>query len=744
MQTVPRLLPFLILLLAGSSLAAQYRTEMRTADKQLELNAYHLAIESYQRALASRPDDPDAQAKVGMAYRMVNEMDSARYYYEQAMDDGRVVPATLLGYAQTLTALGEYALAEPLFATYGREADATVGQHYAQSAAFAAGQRNQDAGFAVDRLAVNSVAPDFGPSVPQPGRLVFNSSRADADVVGTASNRPYVATLADDGSATDPVAVSFSYRVENGYVGPVSYSPDGRTVIFSRNNFTPGTRMVPEAGITLSLLIADVNSEGRWTNVRPLPFNGNTFSSGFGTFGADNETIYFSSDRPGGFGGWDVYRATFDGQRWSEVPENVGRTVNSQGHEITPYFDGNSLFFSSNWHPGLGGYDVFRAELEGLRPVNLYHMGAAVNSSRDDFGFVYDPASQTGYVTSNRPTGRPTQEDIYYVRPKAGAPAPTVAGEGAGGLAPEASVPAGVSGNDPVPFGAVRGYVATVEGNRPVEGATVRITNRTTGGTANARTDVNGAYYASLEPYTTYDIAVNADGFEPVTFPITSDGGTKQDLLGSIRLLPAAPAPEPAAEESESPTTYDRPVTVDARAPEGGFALQIASLAAAPPPERFAALAPLGTVYTVEEGGRTKVRLGGFATRAQAEAIISNVTNLGFPGSFPVAESGEARDPIVASEAPVPAPAPTVADATPARSPYRVQLGAFGKPENFDRARAATLGALNTEMRGALTVFFIEGLPTAEAATEVRERALSMGYAGAYILELTENGYRKP
>ncbi|NJB85624.1 cell division septation protein DedD [Lewinella marina] len=776
MNHVFKTLLFLLPTLAAVPLAAQFRSEMRTADKQLELHAYNLAIESYRRALDYRSDDVEALSRLGHAHRMLNQLDTARMYYERAMADRRVDAETLLGYAQTLRGLGEYAQAEPLFAAYARETDPTVGNHYVTSTRFAQQQRNEHAGFQAERMSINSLAADFGASVPQPGRLVFNSGRADEDFDGMAGNRPYVANLAADGTASDPVPLSFGYRIENGFIGPVSYSPDGRTVLFSRNNFTPGTRMVPEAGITLTLMVADVNPEGRWTNVRPLPFNGNDFSTGYGTFAAnDDRTIYFASDRPGGYGGYDIYRASFDGRGWDAVPENVGPAVNSRGNEITPFFDGNSLFFSSDWHHGLGGYDVFRAAMEGRRPTTLYHMGAAVNSSRDDLGFLFDPTAQTGYVTSNRPAGMASSEDLYYISPATGATENRPAGADNG---PVTSVPEGVSADDPVPFGAVRGYVTDIQTNLPIADATVVITRRSDSTSTTLTTDVNGAYYTSVQPYTTYDVSVDAFGYAPMNFPVTTGGGQQSDAFGNILLLPgaaggtvshpaptvgnerpaptaandrpAAPAPAPRPVVTEptggggppAPATYDRP----AATPAPGFAVQIASVSNRPNLQQFENLSTFGRVYLQEADGRFKVRLGGYADREAAQGAAQRARDLGYAGSFVVTEEGApaarpspaAPAPASGTPAPPPAPAPAATQAA-----FRVQLGAFGKPENFDRERAATLGTLRTEKRGELTVFFIDDLTSADQARSVRDRALEMGYPGAYALQLTDTGYRK-
>ena len=266
--------------------------------------------------------------------------------------------------------MGRYEDALPVFLLYAREGDAEVGNQYARSCDFAVQQRSEDAGYTVATLGINSSGADFGANVPLSGQFVFNSARLAEDFDGIATNRPYVARIGGGGELSSPVPVVFNYQVAAGAsIGPVSYSPDGRTVVFSRNNFTAGTRMVPEAGITLSLLIADVNEAGEWTNVRPLPVNGNDFNTGFGTFGTDASTIYFASDRPGGEGGYDLYRLTDNGNNWTSAPENLGTRVNTRGDEITPYFDGNSLYFSSDYHQGMGGFDVFRSDMAAALPV---------------------------------------------------------------------------------------------------------------------------------------------------------------------------------------------------------------------------------------------------------------------------------------------------------------------------------------------------------------------------------------
>jgi hypothetical protein len=737
MPSIHPYLVFALLLALSQSLTAQYRSTKRTADKEFELHAYNLAIRSYQRVLTYREDDQDALARLGHAYRMINELDSAKTYYARAADGRQVSAGTLLGYAHTLKMLGEYDEAERLYLAYAREENQTVGNHYANSVDFARRQARESAGYTVQRLEVNTAAPEFGPTLPRPDQLVFNSARTGTSFDGVATTRPYVAEIIRAGLVRDPVPVDYGNVGASGKVGPVSYSPDGTQVIFTRNTFTPGTRLIPEAGPVLNLFIAEVNPAGQWVNARPLPFNETISSAGYGSFAPDGESIYFASDRAGGFGGYDIYRAHRLGDGWEAYPENLGATLNSQGDEITPFYDGESIFFASDWHQGLGGFDVFRAELERRRPTQLYHMGGAVNSGRDDLGLIYDPLTRTGYFVSNR-DGNDTREDLYFLSPE---PSPPVAaadslsltGEGRPG-GPKPGSPEGVNSDDaPIPYGAVRGFVSDLQTGAPIADAGVLIVERQSGRAATTRTDVNGAYFATVGENATYDISVDAAGYESMEFPVTTGTSFDPELLGNIMLLPAQATPAPARMRPDSTAGSPPPA-----APAPGFAIQLASVRDRPDLSQFAAVSDYGRVYTVEENGRYKVRLGDFTDRAVALEATRQLREAGYAEAFVVAGSAPEAG------APPTAPAPAPYENEPAApGSYRVQLGAFGQPQNFDRQRAAELGTLREETRSGLTVFLIDDIPDAAAARRIQSRARELGYTGAYALEPTPDGYRK-
>ncbi len=134
---------------------------------------------------------------------------------------------------------------------------------------------------------------------------------------------------------------------------------------------------------------------------------------------ADSSLIFFTSDRPGGFGGLDIYMAQREGKNdWSE-PRNLGPRINTPFSEDAPYFhpDGRTLYYSSNGPNSLGGYDIFVTEYDSAQgdfmlPLN---MGSPINSPDDEIYFVLSADGLHGYYTSGKEGGL-GEKDIYEIK----------------------------------------------------------------------------------------------------------------------------------------------------------------------------------------------------------------------------------------------------------------------------------------------------------------------------------------
>ena len=182
----------------------------------------------------------------------------------------------------------------------------------------------------------------------------------------------------------------------NEAVGPVSFSGDGKTVYYSRIK-KQSANQSNNTNQTLELCSAD-RKGNNWGSVKVLTLNDTTGSSFHPHLAADGRTLYFSSDRAGGKGGADIYRATLqDDGSWSQV-ENIA-AANSAGDEVNPTTHEGRLYFASTGLPGLGGADLFSmAEKGSSKPEN---MGYPVNSAADDYSMVF-AGKGSGFVSTNR------------------------------------------------------------------------------------------------------------------------------------------------------------------------------------------------------------------------------------------------------------------------------------------------------------------------------------------------------
>ena len=156
--------------------------------------------------------------------------------------------------------------------------------------------------------------------------------------------------------------------------------------------------------------------DGGWKGVFSLPFNSSEYSSGHPALTPNGNMLYFVSDKPGGKGDSDIYRVSIDANGNFGTPEALGANINTEGKEVFPFIDANgNLYFSSNGHLGLGGLDIFYAEANGTGFKDPVNLGKVANTEDDDFAFIFDPNTETGYLSSNREGGKGA-DDIYMVK----------------------------------------------------------------------------------------------------------------------------------------------------------------------------------------------------------------------------------------------------------------------------------------------------------------------------------------
>lgn len=200
-------------------------------------------------------------------------------------------------------------------------------------------------------------------------------------------------------------------------IGGLSFSPDGNFMYYQRvdlrNSEVESTR----------LFVSIRNDEGQWMAGRELrlPSHWVMLHSSFSVY-AGKAVVFFSAEIPGGYGGLDLYYAPLE-RNSIGAPVNLGPKINSPGDEITPFFQGRELYFSSTGWPGLGGLDVFFSKWTGGDWTNPVNLAPPINSRVDDFYLKWTKDWRTGTLLSNRPGGHFLRsetccDDIYMVERK--------------------------------------------------------------------------------------------------------------------------------------------------------------------------------------------------------------------------------------------------------------------------------------------------------------------------------------
>jgi outer membrane protein OmpA-like peptidoglycan-associated protein len=464
MRTVVKIAWGFALTLITLNLFAQ-SARLRSANRAFDDYSYADAVRGYEDFLRTdRKTDPverkEALEKLAYSYRRLQDTRNAERVYGELVENFMDADSrNYLYYAQALASNGKYRESQRMYSKYAESQSADLrGRKFTVTYMDMNRFYKDSAMYRVEYLPVNSRQADFSPMYYK-GGLVFVSARAETGVIkrvfnwnqtpfldlyfapdtsalkgikevyrsstaslGGASSREGNSVL-PDANAEDELplpttkAEKFSRTLNTKYhEGPATFFKDFSKVIFTRNNYNSGKSRKSNDGINkLKLFIADQKGKD-WGNVKELPFNNNDFSCGHPALSPDDSKLYFVSDMPGGYGGTDVYVVEYNGGQWS-TPVNLGKEINTEGNEMFPFIDGNgNLYFASDGHEGLGGLDIFYAELkDGIAYKGVQNLGAPVNSEKDDFGLITDKDRGTGYFSSNRVKGV-SDDNIYSFR----------------------------------------------------------------------------------------------------------------------------------------------------------------------------------------------------------------------------------------------------------------------------------------------------------------------------------------
>lgn len=348
------------------------------------------------------------------SYKGTNQMTDAIDWYRIAYDNQYGTDA-LKGYALALKQNEQYEEAILAFRDLGIE----IGSPYEYRREIKACELALEwkkapfRAYEVRPTPFNSRNADYAPALYKDGQLVFTSDRSDATGeeeyawTGNAFSDIFIA------GKEDGQAVSFDNKINSpANEGTLVFNEDFTEVYFTR--CVGGER----ADQYCKLMMSKASGNG-WSVPKVLDFVKEGVNYGSPSVSKDGSQLYFACNDPEGWGGYDIWVAERTKDGWG-TPRILGRSINTEGDDMFPNIDQDTLYFSSDYHAGMGGLDIFKSYRLNGRWTAAENLKTPINSASDDFGYVidYETAENSdkieyvGYFTSSRPTGE-GGDDIY-------------------------------------------------------------------------------------------------------------------------------------------------------------------------------------------------------------------------------------------------------------------------------------------------------------------------------------------
>ncbi len=262
---------------------------------------------------------------------------------------------------------------------------------------------------------INSPNSEFSPTYYQDG-IVFASDQKQHGPIDKHTGERYLelyyAPLDMNGDPLKPK--EFSIRLNSRlHEAATTFNNAQDRIIFTRNSQKAGKALANKKHIVQMRLYEAAMGKLDWENVEELEFNGENFSCMHPTLSPSGDKLYFASDMPGegARGDMDIYVVEWEDGRWGR-PRNLGPKVNTPAKEAFPFIhDSGVLFFASQGHNGVGGFDIYMLNL-GDEEEEVVNLGKPFNTVKDDFGFILSRDGLSGFFSSDR-SGGMGRDDIY-------------------------------------------------------------------------------------------------------------------------------------------------------------------------------------------------------------------------------------------------------------------------------------------------------------------------------------------
>ncbi|BDD04697.1 OmpA family protein [Aureibacter tunicatorum] len=383
---------------------------------QLRKRDFPKAIESLNKAIEKDPHFVRAYMELATCYEIKRDQKSYYEVFNRLMNAGVTGlnhPSLFPVLAEVCMQKGDYENAEKMarkhLAANPRDPRKKAkSEKILRNVEFAKKAMQEELPYSPERLPepLNKFALQYFPTFTVDGKTIYFTRReqfaqiADEDI--------FVSHL-DNGSWSEPVSISENINTPANE-GTCSISADGKTMIFT--SCQEGRNNVGSCDLFISYKVGD-----SWTKPMNMGLNINSAAwESQPSLSADGRTLYFVSARSGGFGGRDIYVSYLDeNNEWGKAI-NLGSIINTEGEDIGPFIhsSGDRLYFASNGHAGMGGYDLFYSDKNELggweKPVNL---GYPINNHLDQISLVVSTDGRKAYYSEDETIDAKVYSHIY-------------------------------------------------------------------------------------------------------------------------------------------------------------------------------------------------------------------------------------------------------------------------------------------------------------------------------------------
>lgn len=406
--------------IAISSSAQKVKDWEEIGDQAWEDKDWYSANLYYQKAFELDSADFDMTVKYVESLRMIKDYTKAEYYYEKLYnkDRGKVFARGQYWLASMQKFNGKYKLALRNYKKFGKKYkrdkdsyDWLKSQREIESCTWAINALRDDSETEITNIGapVNTTESEFAPWIEEDSSFYYSSLKLGQNIPASEALVGVYSSQLSDSLFEKPLFLKKDIIDKTKHQANVSFNDNRSRVYFSRCS----------AENICKIMQADVDGND-WTNVEEVKIvNSSGYTSTMPHVATIRgaEVLLYTSNRPGSIGGLDIWWSEKRGGDFT-APVNAGHNINSLDNEISPFYLDGHLYFSSEWHNGFGGLDIFKSK--GYpRSFDLpENLGYPINSSVNDLYYTYFPEHDAGYFVSNRPgsmtnAGETCCNDIY-------------------------------------------------------------------------------------------------------------------------------------------------------------------------------------------------------------------------------------------------------------------------------------------------------------------------------------------